>query len=162
MGHQRQPQPGACLKNAAQRLVPVYQHIARRSTHKQFDAGYAVTVEPLKELYIGSGGPREETVVDQTAALGQPEFIFKGLYRGGLRHGVGHVKVGGHSPTRCRTALAGNIGLVCESRLTKMHMLIDDTRHYKTPRGIHFVVVDATGRVVALIDMGDSVVFYYY
>ena len=75
------------------------------------------------------------------ALLGsQLEFIFEGFQRGGLRHGVGHIEVTGHTTIGSSAALTLDICLVCQSGLTEMNVVVDDTGQYKAPSSIDNVV----------------------
>ena len=68
---------------------------------------------------------------------GQGKLLFQSLQRSRLRIAVGHIKIRGNT-TCCRcTTFCIDISLLCQSRLTKMHMIVNDTRQDITTCGIN-------------------------
>ena len=91
-------------------------------------------------MSISIRGAEEEAVVYMTASLCQQELLVECFQRGGLRNGIGHIEIRGDAPEGCRPTLALDIGLLRESWLTEMYMVVDDARKNKTPRGINRLV----------------------
>ena len=126
----------AGLEDAFQRLLLVNQHITRRWPHKQLDAWNPVCRQLGKGFRIIVGGPIEERVVYVALLTGQSKLLFQSLQRSRLWIAVGHIKkrsntTGSSSPTFCI-----DISLLRQSRLTKMHMVVNDTWQDITTRGI--------------------------
>ena len=94
-------------------------------------------VKLFKEGNIVVGGPKEETVIHVAFLSGQSEFSFECLERRRLRHRIGHIEIGGHPTSRCCTALRIDIGLLRQTRLTKVDMIVDDAWQYETSRSIN-------------------------
>ena len=97
-------------------------------------------VETLEQGRVIIGGAKEEGVVDMTAAGSPLKLIIECLERCSLRHGVGHLKIGGHATGGSSTALAIDVGLLGHPRLTEMHMGVDDARQHKAARCIDDIV----------------------
>ena len=97
-------------------------------------------IQQGEEMSISVGRAEEEAVVYMTASLCQQELIVERFQRGGLRNGIGHIEIRGDAPEGCRPTLALDIGLLRESWLTEMYMVVDDARKNKTPRGINRLV----------------------
>ena len=134
MGHNRQFRRG---KDLFQSLTTIYQHITRGTTHKKFDAWDTVRIEFFKKRDIVVGSAKEETVIHVTLLCSQRELLFQGHKRSGLGHRVRHIEIGSHTTGRSRTTLGIDVGLLRQSRLTEMHMIVDDAWQYKTSRSIN-------------------------
>ena len=125
MGHQWQ---FAGLKDTFQRLLTVYQHVTRRRTHEEFHSRNTCCIQLGKAVGIIVCGAIEERIVHMALLRGQLKLLFKGFQCGGLRHTIGHVKITGHATCCCRTALTVDIGLLRQSGLTEMHVVVDNAR----------------------------------
>ena len=94
-------------------------------------------VKLFEEGNIVVGGPKEETVIHVALLSGQGEFSFERLECRRLRHRIGHIEIGGHPTSCCCTALRIDIGLLRQTRLTKVDMIVDDAWQYETSRSIN-------------------------
>ena len=133
MDHDGQTSRG---EDTLQRLTTVNEHIPGRRAHKQFDTWYAVCIELFKQRRIPVCCPEEETVVDVTFTCGYTELLFESLNGCCLRHGIGHIEETGHTSCRSRTTFTLDIGLLCQSWLTEMHMVVNNAGQHKTSRSI--------------------------
>ena len=88
----------------------------------------------------------------------EPELFVERFHRGGLRHGVRHIEIGGHATIGCCPALALDVGLARQSRLSEMHMIVDDTRNDVAARSIH-LAVGTRWCLIAFDDVGNQTVF---
>ena len=124
-------------ENTFQRRPAIHQHISRRTAHKQFDARNTVLVELVEQCHIIIRSPKEETVVHMTLLSSQSELLLKRLQRRRLRNGIRHIEIGGHTASGRSPALTLDVSLLRQTRLTEMHMIVDDTWEYKTSRSIY-------------------------
>lgn len=62
--HQWQTELGTGAEDILQRVHAVYEHVARRGTHKQLYSWYAVAVQGFEQTAVVVGGTEEKTVVD--------------------------------------------------------------------------------------------------
>ena len=109
-----------------------------------------MAVEVGKERVVVVRSTEEERVVDVALLARQQELLVESLQRGGLRHGVRHLAVGGDTAESGRAAFAFYVGLLGESWFAEMHMGVDDTGNNKSARGIDDLVESATGLFVLL------------
>ena len=137
MNHQRQL---ASLENLLQNSILVDQHIARRRTHKEFDARNAARIQLGKSIAIIVCGAIEERVVHVTFRGCQDKLLFQSLGRGGLRLGVRHIKEGCHTSCRCRLTLCVYIGLLRQSGFTEMHVTVNHARQHIAPCSVNDVI----------------------
>ena len=71
----------------------------------------------------------------------QAVSLLQEFERSGLRLHIGHVHHAGHTSRRSCTCLCVHIGLLGESRLAHVHMIIYYSRQQVEPRGIyHFII----------------------
>ena len=97
-------------------------------------------IELGEEVRIIIGGTKEERIVHVALLAGECLFLFQSLDGRSLRHGIGHIEIRGHATCRCRPTLSIDISLFRQTRLTEVHMIIDDARQNETSRGIdHFI-----------------------
>ena len=94
-------------------------------------------VQLAEEVVIVVGGAKEEAVVHMTLLRRQAELLFQSLQGRCLRHAVGHVEVGGDTAGGSGTALAVDVGLVGQSRLTEMDVVVDDARQDEASRSVY-------------------------
>ena len=146
MSHDGQTELGSRLENLQQRAIFVNKHVARARPHEELDARNALAVELGESVNIVVCGPKEEAIVHMAALPSPFEFVVKRLERGCLRNGVRHIEKAGHTSECSSTALAFYISLFGQSRLTEMHMRVDDSRQNETPRSIDSFIAIATGR----------------
>ena len=125
MGHDRQ-----CggSKDLLECFPAIHQHIACRTTHKQFDAWDTMSIQLREQFHIIVGSTKEKCVVHMTLLGCQREFLFQSLQGSRLWHRVRHIEIGGDATCSSRTTLTLDVGLSRQSWLTEMHMIIDDAR----------------------------------
>ena len=116
-------------------------------------------IQLLKERNIIVGSTKEKTIVDVTLLSRQCEFFLQCLKRSCLRHRIRHIKISGHTTSRCRTALGIDVGLLCQSWLTEVDMIIDDTRQYETSRSINELIRGCFGIGISLNNLCYLTVF---
>ena len=145
VGHHRQIQLFRLPEDSLQRLIFIHQHIARTGAHKEFDTRYPMRIELLKIIYIIISSTKEEAVVHMTLLCAQLPLRLPGLQGGSLRYRVRHLEITGHTTKGSCTAFTLDVSLLCKSRLTEVNMIINHTRQNKTPRGIDYFIVIATG-----------------
>ena len=143
--HHRQVQVFSRLEDTLQRLHLIHQHITGAGTHEELDAWHMVHIQLGKGIHVIIGGTIEEAVVYMTLLCAQLSLVIPRLQFGSLRHGIRHFHIGSHAAIGSRTTLTLDVRLAGQSRLTEMNMVIDYTRQNKTPRSIHYFVVDTTG-----------------
>jgi hypothetical protein len=144
VGHDGQ---GGCGKDMFQSLTTIYKHVARGGTHEKFDTRDAMRIELWEKVCIIIGGAKEKTVVHMALPGSQSKLILQSLKGRGLRHGIGHVKVGCDTTSGSGTALCVDIGLFRQTWLPEMHMVIDDTGEHETARSIDDLVIRYFGRI---------------
>ena len=83
-------------------------------------------IKAVNDTDVVTGGSKIEGVVDQTFFCCCPEFVFQGLHGHCLRHAVWHVKHGCHTTGSGGPAFGGHIGLMCQTGITEMHMVVND------------------------------------
>ena len=127
-------------EDAVERLVTVDEHIAGGTAHKELHAGNAVGVKLRQQVGVVVGGAEEEGVVHVALRSGQPLLLVECFKGGGLRHGVGHIEVAGHSSSRRGAAFAVDVGFRREAGLAEVHMVVDDARQHVAARGIDRLV----------------------
>ena len=125
----RRNQARRLTEEAHQHLVFVHQHVARAAAHEQLDAAHRFRVGLHDFSKVVIGGPKIERVVGQRLLSRQVKLLLQKVLRRGLRHRVGHIHERGHAPGNGGTAFGVDVSLVRHSRLTEMHMLIDDARN---------------------------------
>ena len=133
-------EPGGS-KDLLQSLATVNEHITCRTTHKEFDAWNAFRIQLRKQLHIIIRRTKVEAVVHMALLSSQLIFILKGFDCRSLRNGIRHIKISRDTTCRSRTTLAVDIGLLRQTWLTEMHMVVDHTRQNKTPRSIYDLIV---------------------
>ena len=119
-------------------------------------------VDLLQRVDVVVGGAYEEGIVDMTLPGSQLSLCLKGLERGGLWLGVGHVEERCHATIGGSTALTLHVGLGGESRLTKMDMTVDDTRKHITAVGIDLAVTAGavkTSTCLCVFTFSDDVLY---
>lgn len=71
--------------------------------------------------------------------LGVPEFLLQGLQGDGLRIRIRHVHDAGDSPGNRRPGLGDHIGLMGQTGVAEMHLIIDHARQQRQSSGVrHF------------------------
>ena len=124
------------LEDTLQRFLAVNEHIARRRTHKEFDARNATAIKPGKGICIVVRGTVEERVVHMTLLCSQRKFLLQSRQRSGLRLGIRHIKEGRNASCRCCLTLCIDVGLLGQSRLTEMYVVIDNARQHIAARSV--------------------------
>jgi hypothetical protein len=150
---------GRCGKDTIQSLTTINEHIASRGTHKELDARNAMWIELGEETGIVVGGTKEETVVHVALLSCEGEFFFQSLQRRSLRHGVGHIEIGGDASNGSGTALCVDVRLLRQTWLTEMYVVVDDAWEHKTTRSVDDLVIRRFGRMVSLYNLSDFFVF---
>ena len=134
MGHNRQ---AGSSKDAVKGFTTVDKHVARRRPHEELDAGNAAMVKASEEVAIVVGGTEEEAIVHMTLLCRQAELLFQSLQGRCLRHAVGHIKIGGDTSGGSGTALAVDVSLVGQTRLTEVDVVVDNARQYEASRSVY-------------------------
>ena len=93
-----------------------------------------------KEVAVVVGGAEEEAVVYMALHSRQAELLLQGFQRRRLRHTVGHVEIGGDTAGSSSTALAVDIGLLRQTRLTEVDMVVDDAWQHETSRCVYHLI----------------------
>lgn len=137
-------------KYLSESLLPVHEHIARAAAHKKFDPRIHVSRDTEYLLHIIISSPYEKCIVDMHFPLGDVHALLPSVERSSQRRDIGHIEHRSNPTSSSSPTLSVHVGLVCEPRISKVHMIIDDTRQEVQPRGINYyisrnidVVIDA-------------------
>ena len=101
-------------------------------------------------------------MVYETFLLGVGKLCLQCLYRCGLWATVGHVHYRGDTSSCSCSALGVHVGLVCQSGVAEVHMVVDTSRYEVLSAGIDDVVGSDTFGIGATDDSGYSIVFDEY
>ena len=159
--HQRQVKLGALPEDVVKGMLVVHEHVACRRAHEELYARQAFGVQPVEAIGVAVCRAEEESVVDMAFLLASRHLVFPVVYGRRGRLGVWHVEERGDAAPCSRSRLAVNVGLVRESRLAEVDVLVDDAWHNETPRSIYMSVVDASGCLVFGNHAFNMVVVYY-
>ena len=140
----------------------IHQHITGTGAHEQLDAANAVFVQLVKFCIVVVGCSEVAGMVDDTLLIQQVEFGIQGIQRYGQRIGIGHVHNGSHpAGSRC-TAFRQNICLMGKTRITKMHMVVDNAGQQVAACCINHFFTRGGKRLPVGKYFGDAPVFYHY
>ena len=140
----------------------IHQHITGTGAHEQLDAANAVFVQLVKFCIVVVGCSEVAGMVDDTLLIQQVEFGIQGIQRYGQRIGIGHVHNGIHpAGSRC-TAFRQNICLMGKTRITKMHMVVDNAGQQVAACCINHFFTRGGKRLPVGKYFGDAPVFYHY
>ena len=84
-------------------------------------------VDRRNDINVVVGGTDEEAVVDVRLACSVGILVVECLERCGLRIGVGHVEIRRDTAKRSRAALCFDVGLLCQSGVAEVHMVVNHT-----------------------------------
>ena len=116
------------IENIQQTVGLIHQHIAGTGAHKELDTTYTVLVQIVEFGIIIVGSTEIARVVDDTFLVQQVEFLFKCIESGSQRLRVWHIHDRGDATCGSRTAFGKDIRLMRQSRITEVHMVVNDTR----------------------------------
>ena len=125
-------------KYLSESLLLGHEHIARAAAHKKFDPWILVRRYTEYLLHIIISSPYEKCIVDMHFPLGDVHALLPSVERSSQRRDIGHIKHRGYSTSSSSPTLGVHVGLVCEPRVAKVYMIIDDTRQKVQPRGINY------------------------
>ena len=129
--HQR-----ARRENALQGLFVVHQHVARGRAHEHLDAAGLQRVHRLDRLEIVVGRPEIESVVGSGFGRRASMLVLQRARIDGLRHAVGHLHVARNATRQRRRRLRRDGGLVLESGLAKVDLVVDHPRDQPRARSV--------------------------
>ena len=141
--HDGQPR---VLEDGAERALIVYEHIAGRRAHKEFDAAHLARIEAFQFVGVAARCAVEETEIHEALMLCRFPLFVERLHRGGLRHGVGHIEHRGHAARSGGLALGEKIGLCRQTRVAEMHVRVYDAGQDVCALGVDYLV-HGTGRL---------------
>ena len=131
---------GRLTENALYTFLLIYEHAARAASHEELHSTYGARVYTAYLPDIVGRGAKVETVVDEAFLLRIGKLGLKGLDAGGLRTAVGHIHYRGDTSPCCCTALAGHVGLVGETRVAEVYVVVDTSRQQVLSRSVYCVV----------------------
>ena len=148
-------------EDASQTVHAVHQHVARAGAHEELDAAHARPVQAGEEGVVVIGGAEVARVVHYALLCQQRLFLLQCFEGHGGRVGVGHVHDGGHSARGCGAALAEDVGLVRQSGVAEVHMVVDDAGQQAAAGGVDGLVArggegPAVGQYLGDAPVGDD------
>ena len=123
-------------EDAIQGLLVVDQHVPGARAHEDLDAARLPSVDRLDRLQVVVGGAKVEPVIRHRPRRGAGMLVCERLGRHRLRIGVRHLEIARDATGHRGARLGFDGGLVLESRLAKVHLVVDHPGQHIAPLGI--------------------------
>ena len=130
----------ALLEDGGERIVAFHLHFARAAAHEELDAGHEVGHDVAQLVNVSARGTDEAPKVDVARLGGDAEFLHDCFARHARWQRVGHVENRGHTACGSGQAFGREVGLVRETRVAEVHVLVNHPRQEVAPRGIDHLV----------------------
>src|SRR5487761_2038298 len=150
--------PARLAQNGGNTGIVLYEQGTGGRSHENLDAcGPRQTLQltQIADVFMRAAHPKCKIAVHAVGAA--LTLVRQGFRAGGERVGVGHFKHGGHTAQDSGARTAFQIFLVRGTRLTKMHLRIDDARQNMQAGAIDDLPGAGAGQIT---DMGDGLSDY--
>ena len=125
-------------KDFPQGFNTVNKHIPCTGSHKQFYTAHMFLVQLLQQLRIVIGCSEIKRIVYDTLVCSISKLVFQSFQSCCLRITVRHIHKRSYSPCCRSRSFTCHVSLMSQSRITKMYMIIYNSRDEVTTAGVDF------------------------